>query len=80
MITDPGTTPVRVRNQIAFGLTAAAAYGVLVQFHVVFGLFFALFATCVLRGIVLAAKAIRRGEVVVPAARAAIEAPLRESV
>jgi hypothetical protein len=82
MITDPGTTPTRVRNQIAFGLTTAATYGVLVQFHVVFGLFFALFATCVLRGIVLAAKAIRarRGEVVVPAARTATEAPMRESV
>lgn len=82
MITDPGTTPVRVRNQIAFGLTTAAAYGVLVQFHIVFGLFFALFATCVLRGIVLATKAIRarRGEVVVPAARTATEAPMREPV
>jgi Na+-translocating ferredoxin:NAD+ oxidoreductase RnfD subunit len=82
MITDPGTTPTRVRNQIAFGLTTAAVYGVLVQFHIVFGLFFALFTTCVLRGIVLAAKAIRarRAEVVVPAARATTEAPMRESV
>jgi Na+-translocating ferredoxin:NAD+ oxidoreductase RnfD subunit len=82
MITDPGTTPIRVRNQVVFGLTTAAAYGVLVQFHIVFGLFFALFGTCVLRGIVLATKAIRarRAEIVLPAARTATVAPLRESV
>jgi Na+-translocating ferredoxin:NAD+ oxidoreductase RnfD subunit len=82
MITDPGTTPVRVRNQVVFGLTTAAAYGVLVQLHVVFGLFFALFATCVLRGIVLAAQAIRarRGSIAVPAARTAATAPMREPV
>jgi hypothetical protein len=82
MITDPGTTPVRVRNQVVFGLTAAAAYGVLVQCHVVFGLFFALFATCVLRGVVLATQAIRarHAEVLVPAARTATATPMRESV
>jgi Na+-translocating ferredoxin:NAD+ oxidoreductase RnfD subunit len=83
MITDPGTTPVRPRNQVVFGLTTAATYGVLVQYHVVFGLFFALFATCVLRGIVLATQAIRarRAEtVVVPAARTATATPMRESV
>ncbi|WP_218952394.1 RnfABCDGE type electron transport complex subunit D [Amycolatopsis anabasis] len=53
MITDPGTTPVRARAQVLFGLTTAAVYGVLVQFHVVFGLFFALAITCVLRAAVL---------------------------
>jgi enediyne biosynthesis protein E5 len=50
MITDPATTPVRPRHQVVFGLTAAAAYGVLVTSHVVFGLFFALVVTCLLRG------------------------------
>jgi hypothetical protein len=82
MITDPGTTPVRRRNQVVFGLTVAAAYGVLVQAHVVFGLFFALFATCVLRGTVLAVGAIRarRAGAVVPAARTAAAVPMRESV
>lgn len=49
MITDPGTTPTRARDQVFFGLTVAAAYGVLVASHVVFGLFFALAITCVLR-------------------------------
>lgn len=84
MITDPGTTPVRPRNQVAFGLTAAAAYGVLVASHVVFGLFFALFATCVLRGVVLGVGAIRsrRGRVVVPEPRASVAVPAvaRETV
>ncbi|WP_199486365.1 enediyne biosynthesis protein UnbU, partial [Actinomadura logoneensis] len=59
MITDPGTTPTRPRNQVLFGLATAAAYGVLVTFHVVFGLFFALVAVCVLRAIGLAALAFR---------------------
>ncbi|WP_219632379.1 enediyne biosynthesis protein UnbU [Haloechinothrix aidingensis] len=53
MITDPGTTPGRPRNQVVFGVTAAAVYGLLVAWHVVFGLFFALVITCMLRGLVL---------------------------
>ncbi|ORT55518.1 enediyne biosynthesis protein UnbU [Streptomyces sp. CB03238] len=55
MITDPGTTPSRPRHQAVFGATTAAVYGVLVQFHIVFGLFFALVIACVLRGLVLVA-------------------------
>jgi hypothetical protein len=53
MITDPATTPIRRRNQVVFGLTTAAIYGLLVTFHIVFGLFFALVITCVLRGLVI---------------------------
>lgn len=53
MITDPGTTPVRPRNQAAFGLATAAVYGLLVSFHVVFGLFFALAIVSALRGAAL---------------------------
>ena len=53
MITDPGTTPVKPRNQVVFGFTTAMVYGLLVVSGVVFGLFFALVITCVLRGIVL---------------------------
>ncbi|MFV2121970.1 enediyne biosynthesis protein UnbU, partial [Streptomyces sp. Act-28] len=55
MITDPGTTPVRRRHQVVFGAATAAVYGVLVQFHVVFGLFFSLVITCLLRAFVLVA-------------------------
>ncbi|MEU4620104.1 enediyne biosynthesis protein UnbU [Actinoplanes sp. NPDC023801] len=53
MITDPGTTPSRRRNQIVFGLTAAAVYSMLVLSGIVFGLFFAVVITCGLRGLVL---------------------------
>lgn len=56
MITDPGTTPRKRRNQVVFGLTTAAVYGILVVSGVVFGLFFALVITCVLRAIVLLAE------------------------
>lgn len=55
MISDPGTTPVKPRNQFVFGLTAAGVYGALVLNGVVFGLFFALVITCALRGLVLLA-------------------------
>lgn len=53
MITDPGSTPIDRRNQVVFGVTTAAVYAVLVLSGVVFGLFFALVLTCVLRAIVL---------------------------
>jgi hypothetical protein len=51
MVTDPGTTPVAPGPQFAFGASVAAAYGILMLSHVVFGLFFSLLAVCVLRGI-----------------------------
>lgn len=59
MITDPGTTPVRPRNQVVFGATTAAVYGLLVSFDIVFGLFYALVLTCGLRGLMLWAIALR---------------------
>jgi hypothetical protein len=55
MITDPGTTPMKPRNQAVFGASVATAYGVLVIVHVAYGLFFALTIVCALRGLVLAA-------------------------
>jgi enediyne biosynthesis protein E5 len=51
MVTDPGTTPSAPGRQFAFGVSVAVAYAVLMLAHVVFGLFFALLATCLLRGI-----------------------------
>lgn len=60
MITDPSTTPFGARAQIAFGLTTAAAYGVLMTLHVAFGLFFALVIVCALRGAILYAGAAAR--------------------
>lgn len=50
MVSDPGTTPFKLRDQIIFGSAVALAYGILMLFHVVFTLFFALFAVCILRG------------------------------
>jgi enediyne biosynthesis protein E5 len=65
MITDPGTTPVRPRAQVVFGLGVAAAYGLLLVVHIVFGLFFALTIVCTVRGLGLYAQALRarRGRV-----------------
>ncbi|MFF5212421.1 enediyne biosynthesis protein UnbU [Streptosporangium sp. NPDC000396] len=57
IITDPGTTPFGPRSQVVFGLATAAVYGLLVQFHIVFGLFLALVAVCAGRGAGLAVLA-----------------------
>lgn len=51
MVTDPATTPSGRREQIVFGLSVAAVYGVLLVAHVVFGLFFALTIVCAVRGL-----------------------------
>jgi hypothetical protein len=54
MMTEPGTTPTSAHGQFAFGGAVAAAYGLLMVMHVVFGLFFALFLICGVRGVGLA--------------------------
>ncbi|HJQ69024.1 MAG TPA: RnfABCDGE type electron transport complex subunit D [Blastocatellia bacterium] len=51
MVTDPATSPSDRKGQIIFGAAVAAAYGVLVTSHVVFGLFFALTLVCLVRGL-----------------------------
>lgn len=51
MVTDPATTPAGRRDQIGFGLSVAAIYGLLMALHVVFGLFFALTIVCACRGV-----------------------------
>lgn len=61
MITDPGTTPSRRNGQLAFGASTAVVYGVLVQLHVVFGLFFALVIACAVRGVGLVLGGRARG-------------------
>ncbi|MGW3960860.1 enediyne biosynthesis protein UnbU [Amycolatopsis sp. NPDC005003] len=67
MITDPSTTPVKPRNQVVFGATTALVYGLLVVCGVVFGLFFALVITCVLRAVVLVVVERRKHRDAVPA-------------
>lgn len=51
MISDPGTTPSKPRNGFMFGSSVAMVYGVLMQFNVVYTLFFATAITCGLRGL-----------------------------
>jgi hypothetical protein len=61
MVTDPATTPAGRREQIAFGISVAAVYGVLMVAHVVFGLFFALTIVCAVRGLSIYAMQWVRG-------------------
>jgi len=56
MISDPGTTPINVKGQVIFGASVAFVYGLLIVFHIVFGLFFALLTVCTIRGIILSAE------------------------
>jgi enediyne biosynthesis protein E5 len=56
MLTDPATTPSKPHRQILFGFGVSFAYGLLVIFHIVFGLFFALSLVCVLRGVLMTAE------------------------
>ncbi|MDE3858112.1 enediyne biosynthesis protein UnbU [Sinorhizobium meliloti] len=56
MITDPATTPARSRNQAIFAVSVAAVYGLLMELHVVFGLFFALTIVTAARGMWLYAE------------------------
>jgi hypothetical protein len=51
MITDPATTPLAKRNQIAFGASVGIMYGILVALHCSYDLFFALVIVCACRGI-----------------------------
>ncbi|WP_228775363.1 hypothetical protein [Streptomyces sp. NRRL B-1677] len=50
MISDPGTTPGKGRNQFVFGSSVAMVYGVLMLLNVVYTLFFATTIVCGLRG------------------------------
>jgi Na+-translocating ferredoxin:NAD+ oxidoreductase RnfD subunit len=58
MVTDPATTPSDTKGQMAFGAAVAAAYGLLVANHIVFGLFFALTSVCTVRWITLSLSAL----------------------
>ncbi|GAB3473492.1 enediyne biosynthesis protein [Amycolatopsis cihanbeyliensis] len=51
MITDPGTTPMKGRNQFMFGASVATVYGVLMVFDVVYTMFFATAIVCLARGL-----------------------------
>lgn len=59
MITDPGTTPFKPRNQAVFGASVAVVYGFLMSIHLVYAIFFALLIVCAARGLLLHALAWR---------------------
>lgn len=58
MVTDPGTTPSKPLDQVIFGASVAATYGLLMVSHIVFGFFFALTIICTLRGLGYYAQAL----------------------
>ncbi len=58
MVTDPPTTPRSQRGQLLFGFSVASVYGLLMAFHIVFGLFFALTIVCTLRYLWFSASAL----------------------
>jgi enediyne biosynthesis protein E5 len=53
MVTDPGTTPFKKKNQFYFGASVALVYGTLMVMEVVYTFFFALIIVCGVRGIYL---------------------------
>jgi enediyne biosynthesis protein E5 len=53
MITDPATSPVGLVSQVAFGCAVALLYGLLMELHIVFGLFYALTIATLVRGLYL---------------------------
>ncbi|MET8233600.1 enediyne biosynthesis protein [Micromonospora sp. NPDC005298] len=50
MVTDPGTTPSKPIHQFMFGMSVGVVYGVLMQFNIVYTLFFATTLVCLGRG------------------------------
>ena len=60
MITDPATTPAKVKQQIWFAIAVAAAYAVFMELHIVFGLFYSLTVVTAARGAWLALAQARR--------------------
>ncbi|MQS10771.1 RnfABCDGE type electron transport complex subunit D [Streptomyces kaniharaensis] len=53
MITDPGTTPSKPANQVAFGAGVALLYALFMIAHIAYGIFFATALTCLIRGLYL---------------------------
>jgi hypothetical protein len=59
MITDPQTSPSRLRDQILFGSGIALAYSVLLLLHVQYTMFYSVTAIAGLRGVWLLALSLR---------------------
>jgi hypothetical protein len=75
MITDPQTSPSRLRGQILFGSGIAFAYSVLLLLHVQYTMFYSVTAIAALRGLGLYALSLRRAPAAEPARAPAVAAP-----
>ncbi|WP_152054455.1 enediyne biosynthesis protein UnbU [Tautonia marina] len=73
MISDPATTPSRPGDQIVFGASVAAVYGVFMMAHVAFGLFYALTLVSAARGVGLYAMTLAERRVAEPGPLAGVE-------
>jgi hypothetical protein len=78
MITDPQTSPSRLRSQILFGAGIACAYSALLNLHVQYMMFYSVTTVAALRGLGLYALSLRAPHA--QPARAPIAAPAREVV
>jgi hypothetical protein len=63
MITDPQTSPSRLRSQLFFGSSIAFAYSVLLILHVQYTMFYSVTAVCAIRGMWLASLGFRESAV-----------------
>jgi hypothetical protein len=59
MITDPQTSPSRLRSQIMFGAGIAFAYSMLLALHVQYTMFYSVTVVCAIRGLFLTALSLR---------------------
>ena len=59
MITDPQTSPSRLRSQLVFGAGIAVAYTVLLKLHVQYTMFYSVTAICSIRGLWLTWSSVR---------------------
>ncbi len=59
MITDPQTSPSRLKSQIVFGGGIAFAYSVLLMLHVNYTMFYSVTVICTIRGLFLTAISLR---------------------
>ena len=70
MITDPQTSPSRLRSQILFGAGIAVAYSVLLMLHVNFTMFYSVTVICAMRGLWLFATNLLALDVAQPSIQA----------
>jgi hypothetical protein len=66
MITDPQTSPSRVRSQVMLGSAIAVAYSALLMLHVQYTMFYSVTAVCAIRGMWLAVTNVRTRAAAVP--------------